>query len=321
MSGENVVPRVILGCQPFIGESYQGPERNRVYAERFRDFRNVADVLERAVVRYRVSALAAVPASVSSLAVSFMKAVKVVERRTSVFLSLTPCLSIPLRVKGKPVDDYRRWLTYYEHEKHTDQTGLLEKYLTDPILLTRPNWRENFMETVEHSSPYTSEELNTLTVDYGKIDVALESLKENRILFTEPGSETDFLAATGKVEELWRLIEYLRGRGFKKVFLGVHHAGTTIPILEESRLNFDGYVTPVNRLGAMMFPSREKALQSIKSTVKTVVAIKPMAGGRIPPREAFRYVFKESGVQSTMVGVASREELDIDMKAIEDTLH
>jgi hypothetical protein len=141
----------------------------------------------------------------------------------------------------------------------------------------------------------------------------LDSLQGFDVLFVEPGSETDFLAASGRLDLLNGLIEWIRGTCGYEVILGTHHAGTTIPILEESGISFHGYVTPVNQLGVMMFPTQHVALDAIKNASKPVIAIKPLAGGRIPARQAFQYVYEIAGVDSCMVGVSSEEELDTDL--------
>jgi hypothetical protein len=56
-------------------------------------------------------------------------------------------------------------------------------------------------------------------------------------------------------------------------------------------------------------------LETVKNAKKPVIAIKSLAGGRIPPKEAFQYVYEIAGVDSCMVGVGSDEELDTDLKA------
>jgi len=131
----------------------------------------------------------------------------------------------------------------------------------------------------------------------------------------EPGSETDFLAASGRLDLLNGLVEWIRGTYGYEVILGTHHAGSTIPILEESGIRFHGYVTPINQLGVMMFPTQRLALEERKNAKKPVIAIKSLAGGRILPKQAFHYVYEIAGVDSCMVGVGSDEELDTDLNA------
>ena len=64
-----------------------------------------------------------------------------------------------------------------------------------------------------------------------------------------------------------------------------------------------------------MLPTQRLALEAVKNASRPVIAIKPLAGGRIPPKQAFDYVYENARVDSCMVGVGSEEELDIDLRA------
>ena len=164
-------------------------------------------------------------------------------------------------------------------------------------------------------SPYSTGEIERLSIDYETVRSRLDKLREFDVLFVEPGSETDFLALSGRLDLLNGLVEWIRGTYGYEVILGTHHAGSTIPILEESEIRFHGYVTPINQLGVMMFPTQRLALEAVKNAKKHVIAIKPLAGGRIQPNEAFHYVYEIAGADSCMIGVGSEEELDTDLKA------
>lgn len=269
------------------------------------------------------SSLATVPATSGPLAASLLKVVGGIEASYGVRLFLAPCISLKLRIGSKTVDEYRRWVTYFHRSSENrreegvsqEKESLLERYLNDPILLTRPGWRGRFSEALRTLNPYGIEEARELGFEEASVREALKTLEGYGILFIEPGSETDFLVAMERLDLLEALLGLLEDLGFENVLLGVHHAGRTIPALEASGLCFQGYVTPVNRMGAMMLPSQREALKAIKASSRPVVAIKPLAGGRIRPREAFEYVFKEVGVDACMVGVASEEELEEDLEA------
>ncbi|MBS7610077.1 hypothetical protein KEJ36_03720 [Candidatus Bathyarchaeota archaeon] len=320
--GSKKVPRIILGCMPFLGESYQGQEKNLLYAQRFQEPKNLKGIILKGIFEYGITAMAAVPANTGFLATSLLKVVKEIEDFYRISLALAPCISLRLRLGSKPVDDYRRWVTYFhqasrnlEKEDFQGKERLLLKFLKDPILLTRPGWERRFPEALEGLSPYGKEESYSLDFDEASLREALKSLEGHEILFVEPGSETDFLVAMERFDLLEALMKLLRSLGFENILFGIHHAGRTIPALEASGLPFQGYVTPVNRIGALMLPSQEEALKAIKASSKPIVAIKPLAGGRIRPGEAFSYVFKDVGVDACMIGVASEEELDEDLEA------
>ena len=307
------VPRLILGNLPFLGESYQGPEKNRVYAQRFSKVEVTTKLLKEAIAQHGLTAISVMPPGMGPLSRLFFQALEAVSKETGVEPGLIACFMIPLRIGSKSVDDYRRWITYHSIEAARDK-AVAEKYLTDPILLCREGWSEKFPVALANLRPYSSEEIRDLTYDRSRLEEVLHPLKEYRVLLIEAGSETDFLALTGRTDLLQEIIDQARDYLGCPAVVGVHHAGSTIPIIEDSRVGVEGYVTPVNSLGALMLPNKEKALEAIRSRNHPIIAIKPMAGGRVPPEKAFNFVFGDVGADACMIGVASEEELDIDVR-------
>jgi len=181
------------------------------------------------------------------------------------------------------------------------------------------NFRENWKHKLSASKPYRDGDFRKLTVDWNVIDEDLQFLAELPVGYVEFGSETDFLAMTGRFDLLGELAERAKGHGFKNVLFGVHHAGMTIPLLRDKLEGFHGYVTPLNPLGVMMFPTKLSAERAVKSVEKTVYAIKPLAGGRVSPKRAFTYVFNFQ-VEGCMFGVGSVTELKEDIKAAIEVL-
>jgi len=310
--GEVECPRVIVGSLPFLGESYQGESKNREYAERFSILDNTVEVLVKAVRDYGVTVISAVPSIEGRLASLLLKAIKETEALTNVEMAIAPCLRIPLRIDGEPIDDYRRWVSYLNYEINLAGKGVLERYLNDPILLCRRGWVQKLRYTVSHSGGYSRDDLDNLEIDFDRVKECLGCFRDFRVLFIEPGSESDFLAISNRIDLLEKLVILLRETGFRTVVIGVHHAGSTIPILEDSGIKIDGYLTPINRLGVMMFPNKDLAVKAVRNTGKPVIAIKTMAGGRIPPFKAFDYVFGEVGVDACMIGVGSVKEAEED---------
>jgi len=315
------IPRLILGHLPFMGESYQGASKNLEYVTRFSDVRNTVRILMIAVEKYGVTVTASgMVSNDNPLAVLFQKAVKEAAAMTGVEIATIPCVQVPLTIMGRPVDVYRRWLTYYEIERQRMKEELVGRYFEDPVLQCRPDWKVKFGAALRSSKSYTTPEIKTLQVDYERVDDAISRLKDSNILLVELGSETDFIAMTGRIDLLEALTGYLRERLGRRVILGVHHAGSTIPILEESEIEFKGYVTPINRLGVMMFPTSETALEAIKRSRRPIIAIKPLAGGRIGPKDALTYVYKELGIGFCMIGMGSEAEAEEDLSIAREIL-
>jgi hypothetical protein len=307
------VPRLILGNLPFLGESYQGPEKNHAYVQRFSNVEVTVKLLKKAMEQYRLTAFSVMPPAMSPLSRLFYQALKAASEGTYVEPMLVACFMVPLRIKSKPVNDYRRWITYFSIEAANNKEFAM-RYLNDPILLCREGWRENFSYCLANQQPYSSDEIRELSYDRTILAEILRPFEEYKVLLIEPGSETDFLVMTNRTDLLQEVIDYAKDHLGCPAVVGVHHAGSTIPVLEDLEIDVAGYVTPVNSLGALMLPKKEKALEAIKSCRRPIIAIKPMAGGRIPPEKAFPFVFEETRVDSCMIGVATEEELDSDFK-------
>ena len=176
------------------------------------------------------------------------------------------------------------------------------------------------MKALAQLTPYNRAEIKTLQIDYRRFKEIFRSLSGFKVLIAELGSETDFLAMTGRFDLLDDFVGTLREQFDSPVFVATHHAGSTIPILDNNNVKFDGYLTPFNKLGVMMFPSKETAIKMIKRTKKPVIAIKPLAGGRIQPMKAFKYIYQEQKISACIVGVGSENELDEDFQVVQQVL-
>jgi hypothetical protein len=240
--------------------------------------------------------------------------------KTGIEIKLIVCLKIPLLLENRKIDDYRRWITYYNIEKKFGEEIILERYLNDPVLQARENWKEKFLWKLNNISPY-SLEIDNLQIDYKAVTDILTKLNEMSVLYVELGSETDFLAMCNRLDLLRNLITLISNDFKYKCLLGCHHSGTTVPILESSSLNFDGYITPANKMGVMMFPTQQESEDAIRSATKPVIAIKPFAGGRISPTDAFEYIYDKLEVESCMFGVGSERELDEDVSSAIEILN
>ena len=305
--------RLILGHMPFVGISYQSGEMDEEYRKRFSDASEVERVLD-AAMRMGVRRFAAATPDSSPLAPLHLKVLRyLVDDGHKI--ELVPCIGLPLRIGGLSVDDYRRWATYLAVEEETHQ-GVRRRILEDPVL----NFREGWVRRLLASKPYGDEDFLGLTIDWALIESRLEPFLDLPVACMEPGSETDFLAIAGRHDLIGELIDRMAERGFSRILLGVHHAGVTIPRLDEVLGGFDGYVTPLNSIGVMMFPTKGSAEDAVRRTKKGVYAIKPLAGGRVEPREAFNYVFG-LGVEGCMFGAGSVKETEEDIRAAVEVIN
>jgi aryl-alcohol dehydrogenase-like predicted oxidoreductase len=178
----------------------------------------------------------------------------------------------------------------------------------------RDDWRKNFSV----ARPYGLKELDgDLKINWNKWEDEMIRLSTHNIAWIEPGSESDFLALS-RMDLLEELLDRTHEFGYR-VLLGSHHLGVTFQLLNEKRVRkHDGYVTPINKFGIMMFPTKneiEKCIKNARKKEKIIFGVKPFAGGRIKPKEALEYVYNEIGVDMCMIGAGSIEELEEDLEA------
>ncbi len=223
-------------------------------------------------------------------------------------IEVFPCIEIPVRLGDVGIDAYRRWATYVSLEvrQHSEAK---KRMLSDPIL----NFREDWKNRLARSRPYGEEDFQRLKIDWNVADEDLGFFVELPVCCIEFGSETDFLVMTGRFDLLGELMDRAKSHGFQNVLFGVHHAGMTIPMLNGRLEGFHGYVTPLNPLGVMMFPTKQSAERAVRSVREPVFAIKPLGGGRTTPKKAFTYIF-DFNLEGCMIGAGSVAELKEDVE-------
>ncbi|NIN64263.1 MAG: hypothetical protein GTO63_06105 [Anaerolineae bacterium] len=89
--------------------------------------------------------------------------------------------------------------------------------------------------------------------------------------------------------------------------IATHRPGMTIPRVEEME-EVALILSPFNKLGRFMDPSVDSTLQAIESTSKPIIAMKPLAAGRLSPQEGLAYL--PGKVAGVAVGIASVKEAE-----------
>ena len=307
--------RVILGNLPLLGISYQGIEKDIEYKKKFSDKNEIKRIL-RVGLKYKVRNFSVSSLDFNELAPLHLEALKELENEENIKVPLIACQGIPIEFQGQRIDDYRRWGTHLKYEMNDFGQEVRTRYLEDPILNFRINWRENLSK----AKPYDKKEIeNSLSINWRQWEENLQKFSDYEVEYMEPGSETDFLALC-RIDLLEELVDRTRELGYK-ILLGSHHLGSTADMIKGKIKGHDGFVTPVNKIGLMMFPLQRKAEEAIKEVRKDgklIIAVKPFAGGRIEPKEALEYVFNKMKVDSCMIGVGSVEEAEFDIKIAEN---
>ena len=106
-------------------------------------------------------------------------------------------------------------------------------------------------------------------------------------------------------DRLSEWIDMIKDTGAKPA-ASTHFPGTTIPMLDN--LGFEAYLAPLNPIGYGMEPDVESTLRAVEHTKKAVIAIKPLAAGKLSPdRSVFEFIYKYA--DSIAVGIASEDEM------------
>lgn len=103
--------RLIFGNLPLLGISYQDEEKDAEYRKQFSD-KDEMKVVIRASFKHNVKFFAAASYGFNELAPVYLEAVKEAGDEEGAELMLIPCMDVPLTVRGREVDDYKRWKTH-----------------------------------------------------------------------------------------------------------------------------------------------------------------------------------------------------------------
>ncbi|MEE2659523.1 MAG: hypothetical protein VX733_13535 [Candidatus Latescibacterota bacterium] len=306
--GRAQVPRLVMGIHPYDGCSYQDENRD---AENLKAFSTVGQVVE--VLRYTVEEHGITSAQVDHMLPDLdrlhLQAVWETEQATQTRIGLLPYILIPVTLDGKIVSySPRAHATFYTHDERLGGAAFRDKLAEDEILRYTLSGSIDNLVTPEIAAPYSEEEAARMAIDYGVLEQYLGFFAGCEVMVADPGAEIDLLAMLGRFDLIREYIAFLRGR-YETVITSVHHAGVTIPLLEEMNIDVDAYLTPVNRLGYYMFPTRDLALGAIRNAKQPVIAIKAMAGGRYLGHPAFEFVFNEVDVASCLFGMGKLEQV------------
>lgn len=107
--------------------------------------------------------------------------------------------------------------------------------------------------------------------------------------------------------EFAELLKQIRNEGFVPA-MSTHNAGEVLPAAE----SFDAVAvnTPINKITWRMCPCEEMVLSAIRNTKKKVIAMKPLAMGRIAPQEGMDYVCRLPDVDGIVVGIGHEYEAE-----------
>mgnify|MGYP000176751989 CR=1 FL=1 len=152
------------------------------------------------------------------------------------------------------------------------------------------------------------------TFDLKKIEEEIALLKRMRakICLLHGNAVDDLLNPVKRViNHAEEMLQIIREKG---LIPGIAcHDARAILYSDEQGYDAKIYATPVNKIGFWMNPEG-LTLKIIRQTEKPVIALKPLASGRIPPEEGLEFTLSIPDVTAVAIGVANYEEAIQDFK-------
>lgn len=311
----SILPNLIMGLHPYDGVSYKNKNIDKKNLELFKNACSVSKVYEYVIKKYNLS-MAQIDHMNPILNRQHIQALQETENKTKKKIDLLAYILIPIKYENKIISYSKRShaTLFHADMNHIGYEKYINKIYKDEILKYNLDGDYNNLITSNNTKPYTEMESENFTIDYSLLEQYIGFFHGCDILIADPGAEIDLLAITGRFDLIKEYINFLRKK-FKIVITSVHHAGITIPLLEENNIDIDGYLTPTNKLGMMMFPNRETVEFAVKNTNKPVIGMKPLAGGRFLGEKAFEYVFDKLKINSCMFGMGTIKQADSTIKS------
>ena len=306
--GKAEVPKLIMGIHPYDGCSYKDETTDKENSSKFNQVKHVSESLRCAVEEGGITA-AQIDHMLPELDRLHLQAIWETQQATQTEIGLVAYILIPIKFDNEMVSySERAHSTFYDQGEKVAGQAFRDHMANDAIIRYNLGGDLGNLVTPQTVAPYGSEDSDRFTIDYSILEHYLGFFAGLDILIADPGAEIDLLAMTGRFDLIREYIGFLRSR-FNTVITSVHHAGITIPLLEQENIPVDGYLTTINKPGTFMLPTPELALDAIQNTDKPIIAIKPMAGGRYLGEKAFSYVFDKIDVSSAMFGMGTVEQV------------
>ncbi len=303
------LPRLIMGIHPTDGYGYVSAARDQAMMAYFHSTEPIVEVLSCGVAH----GFTVVQTDHMAIHRNRQQLVAIWQtmERTDTEIRTIPFIMIPLTLDGRPLDQHRLHATFDYNNRQAAGEEYRRYFTADPIVQYVSSGHaaeEDMLVDSDQVAPYTPEELGGVQLDHGLLERYLGFFAGFEPFIADAGAEIDLLAPAGRFDLIDAYVKALRQR-FPAVATSIHHPGVTIPALEAGDVRFDAYITPVNKAGVFMLPTPELTLKAVRSSRTPVIAIKPMAGGRMVRREAFDYVLNEVGVASCMFGLGTLDEV------------
>ena len=180
------------------------------------------------------------------------------------------------------------------------------------MMLSTGNERSEFIaRAIQAAQEQTGEQMTNLVIIGPDFKDHLDFLRRaecNVCLIHGQRTDSYSQRAQGTFSaEFTDLTRAIRAEGFVPG-MSSHNGGETIPLAEK----YDVAVvnTPINKIAWRMCPCVEQVLATVRACTKKVIAMKPLAMGRVAPAEGMDYVFSVPGVDGVCVGIGTPAEAE-----------
>jgi len=179
-------------------------------------------------------------------------------------------------------------------------------------------------DAIKMAEDITGERMLFISTTFGGKETTEQQVKSlngiNAPICCIHGGWTDgWQVKDGKLDGFGQYLDIIRDAG---VIPGVAcHNADRLTMVDQGEYDFAVFVTPVNKMGFYMNPSKEAALKAVENCSKPVIAIKPLASGRFDegrPKEWLKWTIDQKGVSSMVIGFMSEEEASEDIAALRE---
>ncbi len=238
-----------------------------------------------------------------------------------------PTVSIENRVFSRVLLGHNPFLGYsyfsqatarYYHEKFADGAAIeaviraaLEAGVRGMMLSLDSPRGESIVAALERACEAVGVRIPTIAILGGDFEQYRDLIRRaNTQVAVLHGQITDALYRKATRDFAPEFDEYMsRMRDLELVpGASTHNAGETVPAMAGRDVAVVN--TPVNKIGWRMCPCWEDVLRALGRAEQVVIAMKPLAMGRIPPAEGMEYALSRPEVDIVLAGAASPEEVE-----------
>jgi len=271
--------KIILGSNPFEGVSYLSRTQALHYLEYFSHKENIMPVLE----------------------IAFNSGIKTITcANNDIILSALDNFSSNKEISLVPLIP-----NAYEYAREASEKGILGTVMSKAKRIDVYQKVRLGLRAISKIKGIISKDVLTLLMELIEFEMAsFHKFKISGVVLH--GQITD-LALSSNNKNIINIYQSLIKETYGvQPILATHNFGTLLPKLIEWNIKIP-VMAPFNQKGFMMRPSQEECEKLLQETDYCIIAKKVLAGGRLSPEEAFKYL-TDKKIDSVVIGVGTVSE-------------